>query len=47
MGKEDQRNSETRGTVGIEDKWVQRTRGTASTEDQRNSETRGTVGTED
>ena len=33
MGTEDQRNSETRGTVGIEDQWVQRSRGTVGTEE--------------
>ena len=47
MGKEDQRNGETRGTVGTEDQWVQRTRGPVGTEDQRNSGNRGTVGTEE
>ena len=47
MGTEDQRNSETRGTVGTEDQWVQRGRGTVGTEEQWAQRTRGTVGTEE
>ena len=37
MGTEDQRNSETRGTVGTEDQWVQRTRGSLGVKEWENS----------
>ena len=47
MGTENQRNSETRGTVGSEDQWVQRSRATVGTEERWAQRTRGTVGTEE
>ena len=46
-GTEDQRNSETRGTVRPEEQWVQRGRGTLGTEEQWAQRTRGIVGTKE